>query len=551
MNIKKIISYASAAALMAMSGTALTGCTDNFETLNTNKYEVDPNNMPFAVQFIEPMTYVYAPHQNMFQFWTNLSIDLFGGYFMTPHNFGGNGNADYKLNRGFCGGMYENYYLHLFNNTSRLIKACDERGITDFAAVMRVVQAYATACATDAYGPIAYSSVIESNGVSFAYDKQEDIYNSIFKLLDDAIAGFKSGTSTAEQMQAFDYWCNGDKTLWIKVANQFKLRYAMRIVKANPTLAKQKAEEAVQGGVLTSADRDILIDHGISNELTRMFEWGDCGMNANLVTIMEGFNDPRIGLYMTKNTGDVQVNGATVVAKGAQYLGIRGGCELPNKPNAWTSYSGVVCSYATPLPVMKVAEAYFLRAEGALRGWSMGGTAKDLYEEGIKVSIQNELKYKKAYSSVTSITDAQITAYINGTTKQANYVDPANSANNISAQNTVSVKWDNSASNEEKLQRIIIQKWIANFPLSTEAWADYRRTGYPKLFPNRVNKSDGTIDTDEQIRRLIYSTVEINTNNAEMQKGIELLNQENTSTKFKGDIGGTRVWWDKQGVANF
>lgn len=551
MNIKKIISYASAAALMAMSGTALTGCTDNFETLNTNKYEVDPNNMPFAAQFIEPMTYVYAPHQNMFQFWTNLSIDLFGGYFMTPHNFGGNGNADYKLNRGFCGGMYENYYLHLFNNTSRLIKACDERGITDFAAVMRVVQAYATACATDAYGPIAYSSVIESNGVSFAYDKQEDIYNSIFKLLDDAIAGFKSGTSTAEQMQAFDYWCNGDKTLWIKVANQFKLRYAMRIVKANPTLAKQKAEEAVQGGVLTSADRDILIDHGISNELTRMFEWGDCGMNANLVTIMEGFNDPRIGLYMTKNTGDVQVNGATVVAKGAQYLGIRGGCELPNKSNAWTSYSGVVCSYATPLPVMKVAEAYFLRAEGALRGWSMGGTAKDLYEEGIKVSIQNELKYKKAYSSVTSITDAQITAYINGTTKQANYVDPANSANNISAQNTVSVKWDNSASNEEKLQRIIIQKWIANFPLSTEAWADYRRTGYPKLFPNRVNKSDGTIDTDEQIRRLIYSTVEINTNNAEMQKGIELLNQENTSTKFKGDIGGTRVWWDKQGVANF
>ena len=295
MNIKKIISYASAAALMAMSGTALTGCTDNFETLNTNKYEVDPNNMPFAAQFIEPMTYVYAPHQNMFQFWTNLSIDLFGGYFMTPHNFGGNGNADYKLNRGFCGGMYENYYLHLFNNTSRLIKACDEKGITDFAAVMRVVQAYATACATDAYGPIAYSSVIESNGVSFAYDKQEYIYNSIFKLLDDAIAGFKSGTSTAEQMQAFDYWCNGDKTLWIKVANQFKLRYAMRIVKANPTLAKQKAEEAVQGGVLTSADRDILIDHGISNELTRMFEWGDCGMNANLVTIMEGFNDPRIG----------------------------------------------------------------------------------------------------------------------------------------------------------------------------------------------------------------------------------------------------------------
>lgn len=82
-------------------------------------------------------------------------------------------------------------------------------------------------------------------------------------------------------MQQFDYWCKGDRSLWIKVANQFKLRIAMRIVKANPTLAKQKAEEAYQGGVLTSADKDILIDQGLSNELTRMFEWGDCGVNAS------------------------------------------------------------------------------------------------------------------------------------------------------------------------------------------------------------------------------------------------------------------------------
>ena len=168
MKYNRIITLAAASALFVSSGITLGGCTGDFNDLNTNQYEVDPSNLPFAAQFIEPMTYVYAPHQNMFQFWTNLSIDLFGGYFMTPHNFSGNGNADYKLNRGFCGGMYENYYLHIFNNTRRLIKACDEKGISDFAAVMRVVQAYATANATDAYGPIAYKSVIASNGVSFA-----------------------------------------------------------------------------------------------------------------------------------------------------------------------------------------------------------------------------------------------------------------------------------------------------------------------------------------------------------------------------------------------
>lgn len=301
---------------------------------------------------------------------------------------------------------------------------------------------------------------------------------------------------------------------------------------------------------MTSADKDILIDQGLSNELTRMFEWGDCGINANLVTIMEGYKDPRIALYITKNTNDIKDGDKVIVAKGTQYLGIRGGCNLPNKPNQWGNFSSVVCSYSTPFPVMKVAESYFLRAEGALRGWSMGGNAKDLYEEGIRLSIKNELKYKGVYAGVTSITDEEIDAYINGTSIQADFVDPVDAKNSIKAMNTIPVKWNDGASNEEKLQRIITQKWIANFPLSTEAWAEYRRTGYPKLFPNRVNSSNGTIDTDEQIRRLIYSNIEINTNNIELQKGIELLNQE-ASSSFKGDIGGTRVWWDKANVGNF
>lgn len=551
MKVNKFLTYAIASAFTLATGVMVTGCTDNFDDLNTNKYEVDPDDLPFESQFVEPITYVYAPQQNMFQFWTNLSTDLFSGYFMTPHNFGGNGNVDYQLNRSFCGGMYENFNLHIFNNTRRLIKTCDEKGLSDYAAIMRVVQVYALSTMTDSYGPVAYQSVLDGNDVSFYYDSQESIYKAMFALLDEAVTGFKNGTSDVSNMQQFDYWCRGDRDLWVKVANQFKLRLAMRIVKADPALAKQKAEEAVSGGVLTAADRDILIDQGLSNELTRMFEWGDCGINANLVTILEGYNDPRLALYVTKNTNDIKDGDKVIVAKDSKYLGIRGGCNLPNKPNQWGNFSSVVCSYSTPFPVMKVAESYFLRAEGALRGWNMGGNAKDLYEEGIRISIQNELKYKGSYAGVTSISDAEIDAYINGTTPQADFVDPVDAQNNIKAMNTIPVKWNDGASNEEKLQRIITQKWIANFPLSTEAWAEYRRTGYPKLFPNRVNSSNGTIDTDEQIRRLIYSEVEINTNNDELQKGIQILNQENSSGKFTGDIGGTRVWWDKANAGNF
>ena len=551
MKLNRILKYAAVSALVVSTGVMTMGCTDNFENLNTDPYEVDPDELPFSAQFKEPFSYVYAPQQNLFQYCFNLNIDLFSGYFMTPHNFNGSGNVDYALNRGFCGGMYENVYLHIFNNTRRLIASCDEQGLSDYGAMMRVVQAYAIQMLTDAYGPVAYSSVIEdpTGGASFSYDTQESVYNALFTLVDEAIAGFK-GTASVADMQAFDYWCNGDIALWKKVANQLKLRLAMRIVKVNPTLAKQKAEEAVQGGVLTSADRDILINQGLSNELTRMFEWGDCGMNASLITMLEGFKDPRLPLYVTKNQAAVTCEDGSTIEEGTKYLGVRGGCNLPSKPNQWGNFSKVICTYTTAFPVMKVAEGYFLRAEGALRGWSMGGSAKDLYEEGIRISIKNELAYKGSIAGVTSISDAEIDAYRNGASGQIDFVDTVKAENSIKAMNTLGVKWDEGASKEEKLQRIITQKWIANFPLSCEAWAEYRRTGYPKFFPNRVNLSNGDINTNEQVRRLIYSDTEINTNNAELQKGIELLNQENTGS-ISGDKGGTHVWWDKAGVGNF
>lgn len=541
------------AALTLSAGWSFNSCTDNFAEINTDRYEVDPETLPFSAQFQEPLSYVYAPQQNLFQYCFSLNVDLFSGYFMTPHNFNGSGNVDYALNRSFCGGMYENVYLHIFNNTRRLINSCEEQGLTDYAGMMRVVQAYAVQMLTDVYGPVSYTSAIEdpTNGASFYYDKQEDIYNSLFALLDEAIDNFKNPASKLEDRQSFDYWCNGDLDLWIKVANQLKLRMAMRIVKANPELARQKAEEAAQAGVLP---QDILINQGLSNEQTRMFEWGDSGMNANLITIMEGYKDPRLPLYVTMNQADVLCQDGTTISAGTRYLGIRGGCGLPAKPNQWGNFSKIVCSYTTAFPVMKAAEGYFLRAEGILRGWNMGGgTAQSWYEDGIRTSIKNEVAYKsiEVLAGIKSVSDDQIEAYINGETLQNNYEDPVNSENNIEAQNDVCVKWDENASNEEKLQRIIIQKWIANFPISCEAWAEYRRTGYPRLFPNRVNLSNGTIDTDEQVRRLIYSDNEINTNSVEMQNGIQLLNQENSSTKFSGDIGGTRVWWDRADKGNF
>jgi len=320
---------------------------------------------------------------------------------------------------------------------------------------------------------------------------------------------------------------------------------------------KAIATEAAQN-TLATVNKDILIDKSLENEMWLMFNWGDCGFNANLVTIMSGTKDPRQPLYMTLNTGDIKNEaGTTTVAANSQYLGIRFASGLPAKPNSWGSFSGWIqgnngSSYSMPLPIMKAAEAYFLLAEAKLR-WDIGSeSVKNLYENGIRVSMTNELAYRGAYAGIKEYPEGAVDAYINGTSTQIDYTDPIKAELSTPAVNKLSVKWDESASNEEKLERIITQKWLALFPLSTEGWAEQRRTGYPRFFPAFVNESNGAVNTEEGVRRVIYSSQAYDANAKGVEGGIKLLDQENSS-KFgiSGDKGGTHLWWDNADKGNF
>lgn len=546
-------------ALAVMGSGMLSSCTDDFEDLNTNKTQVDPGDLPFAAQCAEAMNYCYAPHQNMFQFWTNLTIDLYGGYFQTPH--GNFTNCDMGENRGHSGGMYENYYLHIFNNTRRNITNLEKQSKPGLAATMRIVQAVGTMQATDAYGPLAYSSIINAESeTTYRFDSQQKLYEQMLDDLDKAIVDLKAmGEDEKVSLATYDTWGGGDPAIWVQIANTMKLRIALRLSKRESEMAADGYDlkaiaTAAADNTLAVSGKDIVIKDQ-SNELKRMFEWLDCGMNANLVTLMVGMNDPRLPLYMTKNADDITNEKGVTTPKGSVYCGIRYASGMKQKgSDGWYGYkmSQWVGSYNTPLPIFKAAEAYFLLAEAKLR-WNIGGTSvKNLYEQGIRLSIKNELAYKGSFAGIENISDADINTYINGTTGQADYVDPGDSEHNCKAVNTLGVKWDDAASKEDQLARIQTQKYIALFPLSNEGWAEQRRTGYPKFFVALVNKSNGAVDTQEGVRRVIYSSNAYDTNAEGIKGGIELLDKENTSKKgISGDKGGTHLWWDNANKGNF
>jgi hypothetical protein len=117
------------------------------------------------------------------------------------------------------------------------------------------------------------------------------------------------------------------------------------------------------------------------------------------------------------------------------------------------------------------------------------------------------------------------------------YVDPYNASNNMPPITSLTVKWDEGATEAEKLERIITQKWIAMYPDGQEAWSEFRRTGFPKLYPVKVNNSDGDIPDGEFIKRIPYPSAITNASQSAVAEAVNShLNGE--------DKMSTPIWWD-------
>ena len=189
----------------------------------------------------------------------------------------------------------------------------------------------------------------------------------------------------------------------------------------------------------------------------------------------------------------------------------------------FNKFSTIKIERETPLVWMYPSEVMFLCAEGALRGWNMGGgTAQSYYEQGIKLSFE--------YWGVSDDN------YIHSTKAPDTYSDPSGKNSYSNKVSNITVQWNNGGVFEENLERIIVQKWLANFLLGLESWSDMRRTGYPKVLPVVQNNSNGLLNNDEIPRRCIYPTREGQSNAQNYQAALKLLGGP--------DNLATHLWWD-------
>jgi len=513
----------------------LNSCTDRFEDLNNNEYgftdeqlQQDFNNVRSLFGPMINNVYTYSPAWQT-QLQQNLIGDVYSGYMMPPTPFASNiNNMNYALVDGWNGFPWSIAYLNIMSSALKVEQRAKESA-PQFYAWSLILKVEAMHRVSDIYGPIVYSA-FGTEDSTVPYDSQQEAYNLFFQELDVAVADLTARVNAGETstFTGTDFTTyNGDYGMWVKFANSLRLRLAIRISKVDPVKAQQEAEKAINHplGVITSnAESAIAASTTFMHPLiTINSAWNDIRMGAPMESILKGYDDPRIENYFEPS--DI-VSG--------EYKGIRNGIDIASKSD-YVVFSPLGDAINTNEIVwMNAAEVYFLRAEGALRGWNMGGVAQDLYESGVNTSFdQNGSGGASAYLA-------------DNTSTAIPYVDPLNSTNNVNNGSpylsTATVAWNDADSNELKLEKIITQKWIALYPDGQEAWSEFRRTGYPKLFPVVVNNSNGEISTTDFIRRINFVTAEYDGNPIGVQTGVDHLNGP--------DTGGTRLWWDTGG-SNF
>lgn len=496
---------------------SLVSCTKKFDDINTPKDVINMDKSLLGQAFAQAQ---WSAMAGQYQVTQNLYADVYAQYFTTTH-------PRFDSDQFFEVAAWTNIAFNYFYSSTapqlfEVEKYTKSEGMLVENAVAKIWRVLMYHRVTDYFGPIIYSQFGNAE-TSVAYDSQESIYKDFFKILDEAVSILEQNKN-AIVFGIHDQIYKGKADKWLTFANSLRLRLAMRVVYIEPELAKIEAEKAVVAGVMNdnSDNAGVLSTINSINNLATWTYINEFRMSASMNSVLQGFSDPRLSEYFNEAGGRTGGNEG--------YKGLRNGLPASEKTSDINNANSFVDTKWLPIAdngsnlpsvVMSCAEVYFLRAEGALRGWNMGGTVRDLYNKGIRLSLEQW----------TSASTSEIEDYINSKSTPMALADKWESP----PMANIMVVLQETDDFEGQLEQIITQKWLALYPDGREAWAERRRTGYPRGYAI-INSLNPNIPTTGMIRRLTFTTGEKSNNSSAVENAKELLNGPDENT--------TRLWWD-------
>jgi len=259
----------------------------------------------------------------------------------------------YNMTQTDVNNAWNSLYGGSMMDASILIQKAEENASPHFGGAGKVLMAYLLGTATDLWGDIPYSDAFQgSDNFTPEYDSQEQIYETILTLLDEAIADLNPNNENEVPLSS-DLIYGSDPAKWQKLAHTLKARYNMHLI---------NAKDVNFGNVISDLNNGIM-----THDDAALFFFGTSEAEANP---MYQFITQRTG-YAIDNT---------------TYQGI-----MENDPRADVLYygdeddQGFWNSISSPFPVMTLAEALFLKAEAEHRGNS--GDPVATVEEAINASL--------------------------------------------------------------------------------------------------------------------------------------------------------------------
>ena len=532
----------------------LSGCTKKFDDINK-----DPKALTLASLDQTSYGYVFKksiigisylePYGGTMQTLHSLFFDTYANYFATSTpNFL---SDRYVMVGSWLDGDFQGFYgdqapqVKWVEDFARTKKMDMELGMAKIWKVWSYMRY------TDALGPIPYSQYGNMQK-TVAYDSQESIYTNFFLELDSAISLLKANVgATSPNIGSNDPLYAGNIDKWQKFGSSLRLRLALRVKYVNPAMAKANAEKAVTEGVITSNDENgwVTTTPDMQNPYNIISPWIEYRMSADMESILKGYADPRVKSYYSPALQPDNTDDAPFAAGAFPYEGMRNG-QTKNDRSA-IAFDKFNSDMAKPYTivgdqgpkwfVMRAAETYFLRAEGALENWAMGGTAADLYKTGIQTSLaENGYTDNLNMLGEDYATSPRVPATPGKDANTFAWNVPAIAVPPVS---TAPIAFITAGTKEQQLEQIITQKWIGLWPDSQEAYSERRRTHYPTLFP-RLESENLDVPATSLPVRLTYWTSEYTNNATEVANAITKLNAESATPN--GDKANTKLWWDKK-----
>lgn len=400
---------------------SLSGCDSDWIDSDLNIDPDSPGDVPMALilpAVQQSMGYVLAGNDNVRT--NNIWTQHFDG--VTRQSFT---EARYQLTSADVGNVWDATYTDILMNLDRLVEKSKTEGFESphFTGVSQVMQATTLGITTDIFGDIPFSDALggEQGNLRPEYDTQEQVYDTIFELLDDAVVNLAASENVLPVKGDVIY--GGSLTKWTKAAYSIKARHYLQLSNVLGDEAYTQALAAVENGFASNDDNYFVpFEDSNRNPIFQFMEQrGDIAMGATFVNLLLATDDPRKPFYVAENAD-------------GEFLGSEAGSE-----NASASEPGpYAADPESPVYLMTYAELKFIEAEAQL---ALGNPAlaTEAFEEAVAASV------------------LLVTGEANTTWLEENIIG-----------GTVT------------LEEIITQKYINGFA-TNQPYNDFRRTGFPNL----------------------------------------------------------------------